>query len=344
MTNKTTILEYVWLGGNNEFRSKIKVLPGFNYEFGDIPVWNYDGSSTGQADGTDSEIMLHPVQWFPNYFFKSTPDRNTYLVWCQTKTPDGKPLPNNNYTWAKNIFQNDKNKYSPWFGIEQEYFMIDPKTKFPLGFPLGKIIAKQGQYYCSVGAQNAFGRSLADEHLEACLYANLSVSGINAEVAPGQWEYQIGPCGDINSGDQVWISRYILERLAEKHNIIINWHPKPIDGRWNGSGCHTNFSTSQMRLDGGLEYIETAIKKLEKKHKEHMEVYGQDNDKRMTGEYETSDFESFTVGRANRGASIRIGNETIKNKKGYFEDRRPASNMDPYLVTGMLYKTICLDE
>ena len=336
--------EYIWLDNNQNFRSKTKVYT-YKHEiqhakFLDfLPEWNYDGSSTGQASGKDSEVIIKPCEVFLCPFRK---ERDSLLVLCDTYTPDDLPLENNYRPWAYNTF-NKKLDEEPWFGIEQEYFMIDPQTNKPLGFDPNN---SQGQYYCSVGTLNNFGRHIADEHLEACLYAGIKISGINAEVAPGQWEYQIGPCNGIESGDHLLVSRYILQRIAEKHNVVINFEPKPVKGDWNGSGCHTNYSTKKMR-EGfgdktGLEYINDAIKLLSKNHEKHMKVYGENNDQRMTGEHETADYNKFTWGTANRGASVRIGNNNVKKEKGYFEDRRPASNMNPYLVTATLFETTVL--
>jgi glutamine synthetase len=206
------------------------------------------------------------------------------------------------------------------------------------------VCKQQGQYYCSVGTENAFGRQIADYHLRMCIIAGVKISGINAEVAPGQWEFQIGPCEGIEQGDHMWIARYLLERVGELFHVSINFEPKPMKGQLNGSGCHTNFSTHNMRNGTsnrtGLEYIDEAIKKLSIKHSEHMEVYGSGNEERMTGEFETAKYDVFSDGIANRGCSIRRGNETYKNQKGYFEDRRPSSNCDPYLVTSKIFDTI----
>lgn len=335
-----TVTEYVWLGGNNEFRSKTRVFDKEVTQLEQLPKWNYDGSSTEQAQGSDSEVILVPRQIFPD------PIRggNAVLVWCETTRPDGTYLPNSHRHWANEIFEKNK-EAEPWFGLEQEYFMINTITKKPLGYDENKT---QGQFYCSVGAENAFGRDLAEEHLHACVAAGIKISGINAEVAPGQWEFQIGPCTGIEEGDHMWMARYLLVLLAEKHNITIDFEPKPLEGDWNGSGCHANYSTKYMR-DGhknnnGLHYIDEAIEKLSHKHMEHMELYGSGNEKRMTGAHETASFDTFSHGVANRGASIRRGNDTVKNGKGYFEDRRPSSNCDPYLVTGMLFKTTVTDE
>ena len=333
-----TILEYIWIGGNYELRSKTRVVDidlRTALKLSDIPNWNYDGSSTVQADGHFSEIFLRPCAFYRCPFRKND---NSFLVMCSTFTPDGEATETNNRSNAVELFNRNLEE-EPWYGIEQEYFLIDPSTNLPPGFDANKT---QGQFYCSVGVNNAFGRVIADEHLDACLYSGLNISGLNAEVAPGQWEYQIGPCTGISSGDQVWVSRYILERVAEKHGYAINWHPKPLKGDWNGSGCHTNYSTKSMRETDGLDVIYQAMDKLAERHDEHMAVYGNFNDERLTGAHETSPYNKFNWGVANRGASVRVGNETVQNKKGYFEDRRPASNMDPYLVTSIIFETTVL--
>jgi len=340
------MIEYIWLGGNDELRSKTKVLHNSSHEFDilidDLPKWNFDGSSTGQAIGTDSEVIIVPRALFNDPFRGS----HHKMVLCDTETPSGNPLANSHRRWANSLF-NEKLDEEPWYGVEQEYFLYSPETNMPLGFPKNGFPKEQGQYYCSSGANNAFGRHIVEEHLKLCLIAGINISGINAEVAPGQWEYQVGPCLGIDCGDHVWMSRYILNRVAEKYGIVVNIEPKPIKGDWNGSGCHTNFSTKNMREGTenytGLQYIEDAIEKLSKKHMEHMVLYGSGNEERMSGKHETADYNVFTHGIANRGASVRIGNDVARDQRGYFEDRRPSSNMDPYLVSGMIFRTTCLD-
>ena len=336
-------LEYIWIGGKNEIRSKTKVFNSKDIiKAENLPVWNFDGSSTGQATGVDSEVMLYPVRVFKD----PLREKNGFLVLCETYTPEGLPHHTNKRFNAKKIFD-AKLEEEPWFGLEQEYFMINNDTGNPLGFCKNLIAKPQGQYYCSIGAGNAFGRQIVEEHLQACITAGIQISGINAEVAPGQWEFQIGPCVGIEQGDQLWIARYLLILIAEKYNVSINFEPKPLKGDWNGSGCHTNFSTLKMRegdeQNNGLHYIDQAIQKLSTKHTEHMEVYGTGNEERMTGKHETASFDKFSHGIANRGCSIRRGNQTYKDKKGYFEDRRPSSNCDPYEVTSKIFETCCLD-
>ena len=334
------IYDYLWLGGNDEFRTKVRILniesAGFHNipNINDISKWNYDGSSTKQASGFDSEIILKPCAVFKSPF--TTKDIPRYIVLCETFDKNDNPLENNHRQWAKEVFDKYVDQY-PWYGLEQEYFIYDPKTNKPLGFDKD---ANQGQYYCSVGTLNTFGRNVAETHMMYCLRAGINLSGINAEVAPGQWEFQVGPCEGIDAGDQLLVARYLLELVAEERGLVLVWHPKPLQGDINGSGCHTNFSTLKMRELNGLIVIEKALEKLALKHQEHLEVYGKDNNLRLTGEHETSNMEKFTVGRANRGASVRIGNDTINSKRGYFEDRRPASNCNPYLVTAKILETI----
>lgn len=333
MENILFCAEYIWIDGDNDLRSKTRVL-----SFGDIsggfPEWDYDGSSTKQADGDNSEVILKPCAIFKDPL-RSHKDA---LVLCSTYKANGEPLSNNHRHNAERVFNTNLDEH-PYFGLEQEYFMYDNRTNKPLGFDEND---KQGRFYCSVGSKNAFGRELAEEHLKACLEAGIKVSGINAEVAPGQWEFQIGICEGIEAGDHLWVARYILNRLSEKHGIYINYHPKPLLGDWNGSGCHTNFSTQAMRSVGGITEIYKAIDRLEQKHEEHMQLYGNDNHLRLTGEHETAGYNVFTYGKADRGASIRIGNRTINAGAGYFEDRRPSSNIDPYLVTAKIFETSCM--
>jgi len=338
----TIIAEYVWIGGNGELRSKARVLPDSN-----LPEWNYDGSSTSQADGNYSEVFIRPKAVFKCPFRRG----DNLLVMCDTYLADGTPHPTNNRVYAESLFKK-KPEEEPWYGLEQEYVLIDPTTWFPMGFhPVTGQPPKlgfQGPYYCSAGAGRAFGRSIVDAHLEACLYAGIRISGINAEVAPGQWEFQVGPCVGIEAGDHLYMARYILNRIGEEKNVAINLEPKPMVGDWNGSGCHANFSTVSMRegRDGkkGIDFINDAVEKLALHHREHMLMYGEGNEQRMTGKHETAKFDEFSWGVANRGASCRIPSATARDGQGYFEDRRPASNCDPYLVTGILFQTCVLHE
>nr|CAD1832572.1 unnamed protein product [Ananas comosus var. bracteatus] len=316
------IAEYIWIGGSGmDIRSKARTLPGPVTDPSKLPKWNYDGSSTGQAPGEDSEVILYPQAIFKDPFRRGT----TFL-----------------YNAAKIFSHPDVAAEVPWYGIEQEYTLLQKDVKWPLGWPLGGYPGPQGPYYCSAGADKSFGRDIVDSHYKACLYAGINISGINGEVMPGQWEFQVGPAVGISAGDELWVARYILERITEIAGVVLSFDPKPIEGDWNGAGAHTNYSTKSMRDDGGYEVIKKAIEKLGLRHKEHIAAYGEGNERRLTGRHETADINTFLWGVANRGASIRVGRDTEKNGKGYFEDRRPASNMDPYVVTSMIAETTIL--
>lgn len=326
------LVDYVWIGGNNELRSKTRVLYHQVNTVEDVPEWNYDGSSTDQADADTSEIFIRPRRLF-NCPFRP---ENGFLVMCDTYTCDDQPAKNNYRATAAKVFEEYADQ-KPWYGLEQEYFIYDRKTDNPLGY---HVNGTQGQYYCSVGSLNSFGRNIVEHHMQACLHAGIHLSGINAEVAPGQFEFQIGPVEGIDAADQLWMARYIYEKISELYDVYIVYEPKPLKGDWNGSGCHTNFSTLPMREENGYRVIIDAMDKLSEKHTEHMLIYGDDNHTRMSGLHETSSYDEFTYGIANRKCSVRIPTETFIAQKGYFEDRRPAANIDPYRVTAKILETI----
>jgi len=337
------LAEYVWLGGSAttggfDIRQKTKTLSKKPDSIADLPVWNFDGSSTGQAPGADSEVMLKPAAIFADPFRGG----DNILVLCECMTPKMEAIPTNTREAAKALFD-QKPEEEAWFGIEQEYTLFEKDGRTPLGWPLGGYPGPQGPYYCGAGTDSAFGRSIMEAHYEACLFAGINISGTNAEVMPGQWEYQVGPCTGIDSGDHLWMSRYLLIRVCEEQQVNVSFDPKPIPGDWNGAGCHTNYSTAAMRKEGGFDVIIAAIEKLKEKHLEHVALYGTGNERRLTGAHETAPIDKFSYGVANRGASIRIPRTAEADGFGYFEDRRPASNMDPYAVTAKIFKTTCVD-
>ncbi|XP_018485900.2 glutamine synthetase cytosolic isozyme 1-3 [Raphanus sativus] len=339
-TTKQIIAEYIWIGGSGmDIRSKARTLPGPVSDPSKLPKWNYDGSSTGQAAGDNSEVILYPQAIFRDPFRRG----DNILVMCDAYTPAGDPIPTNKRHNASKIFSHPNvAKEVPWYGIEQEYTLMQKGVNWPIGWPIGGFPGPQGPYYCGVGADKAIGRDIVDAHYKACLYAGISISGVNGEVMPGQWEFQVGPVEGISAGDQVWVARYLLERITEISGVNVSFDPKPVPGDWNGAGAHCNYSTKTMRNDGGLAVIKKAIEKLQVKHKEHIAAYGEGNERRLTGKHETADINTFSWGVANRGASVRVGRDTEKEGKGYFEDRRPASNMDPYVVTSMIAETTIL--
>lgn len=328
--------EYIWIDGHRPtagLRSKTKILDKEVKTLADLPDWGFDGSSTEQAEGHSSDCALKPV------FFVSDPIRGgkDVLVLCEVYTAKGDTHPTNTRAHLRNIEKKYK-KLEAWFGIEQEYTLY-ANTSRPLGFPEVGYPGPQGPYYCGVGSENIVGRELIEKHLKACLDAGLTISGINAEVMPGQWEFQVGTLGALEVADQLWLARWILKRLGEDMGITVSFYPKPVIGDWNGAGAHVNFSTKAMRAAGGMTVIERACKAFGKKRAEHIVVYGADNNLRLTGRHETCSIDEFRYGVSDRGASIRIPMATANAKKGYLEDRRPAANMDPYQVCARMIQT-----
>ncbi|KAJ5082761.1 Glutamine synthetase beta-Grasp [Penicillium argentinense] len=347
--------EYIWIDAVGGTRSKTKTLSKPVKSVDELPEWNFDGSSTGQAPGDNSDVYLRPVAFFPDPFRQG----DNILVLCETWDSDGSPNKfNYRHDAARLMETNAKEEF--WFGLEQEYTLLGTDG-WPYGWPRGGFPGAQGPYYCGVGTGKVYCRDIVEAHYRACLYAGINISGINAEVMPSQWEYQVGPCPGIDSkfdspflmnfpiheltgvevGDHLWMSRFILHRVAEEFGVRISFEPKPIKGEWNGAGLHSNVSTASTRAEGGMKAIEAAMKKLEARHIEHIAVYGEGNEERLTGRHETGNIDKFSYGVADRGGSIRIPRQVAKDGKGYFEDRRPASNADPYQITGIIVETMC---
>ena len=345
---ETVTVEYLWLDGaipTGQLRSKTRVisLPEEEIKLEHFPVWSFDGSSTNQAVGEDSDCMLQPV----NFVYDPLEDGGDFIVLCEVMNPDGSVHESNKRALLRKILDNGGNKQEPWVGFEQEYTMF--KRNIPLGWPEHGIPGQQGPYYCGVGSEQIFGRDLAVKHREACLEAGIIYYGMNAEVMPGQWEYQIGyrgvngeDAGALNVADHTWIARWLIHRLSEAYNIHISHDNKPVKGDWNGAGMHTNFSTKDIRdPKKGRDAINSALKNLEKKHTDHIKHYGDKLEERLTGAHETSAINEFSAGDANRGSSIRIPRPVAINGYGYLEDRRPGANADPYMVAALLISTIC---
>ena len=344
---KLSFAEYIWLDGGRSIqavRSKSRVVYAPDApEPTDFPVWNFDGSSTEQASGDDSDCLLKPV------CVVRDPLRGTdhYLVLCEVRNADGSPHTSNRRAGLRAVLAAVGAKADPWVGFEQEYTLY--RDGRPLGFPSQGFPGPQGPYYCGVGAGRVFGRELVEAHARACLDAGVQIYGLNAEVMPGQWEFQVGYRGlDGESGDalvisdHIWIARWLLHRLGEQHGIEVSFDNKPVKGDWNGAGMHTNFSTADTRDPRhGLDSIRAAIEKLEKRHAAHIPHYGDKLDERLTGLHETCDINTFKWGVAHRGASIRVPHPVALQGYGYLEDRRPGANADPYLVAASLIATVC---
>jgi glutamine synthetase len=322
--------EYIWIDGTaptSKLRSKTKIVD----DGAEPPIWGFDGSSTNQAPGDRSDCVLKPVFSCPD------PIRggNSKLVLCEVLLPNMQPHPTNTRAaCAVAAHQFSAEEYL--FGLEQEYTFFEGSR--PLGFPDKGFPAPQGGYYCGVGADEVFGRPVVEAHLEACLDAGLKISGINAEVMPGQWEFQVGPLSALEVSDQLWIARWLLYRVGEDFGISATLDPKPARGDWNGAGCHTNFSTKDMR--SSYEPNVLAAEALRKRHDLHIENYGFGIEDRLTGLHETASYKQYTYGVSDRGASVRIPWQVEVEGKGYIEDRRPCANMDPYTVTRLIMETV----
>jgi glutamine synthetase len=342
-------VEYVWLDGSEptqKLRTKTKILYGKDALFENlenvnknialeaVPDWSFDGSSTNQTIGSNSDCKLQPIKLIKNPIVK-----NSIIVLCEVLNPDNTTHSSNMRRKLVDLEDKYQKDFNFKFGIEQEYVLINENE--PYRWYSYCLPEKQGQYYCSVGYENAWGQEVAESHLDLCLNCNLDIAGTNAEVMPAQWEFQTSPLSPLECADQLWLMRYILLRIAEINRLSISFHPKPKQGDWNGSGAHTNFSTKQMMEKNGLKwFLNNHMSKFEKNHDEHIKVYGHDNQLRLTGKHETCSIHEFRYGVSDRGASIRIPMQTNIDGFGYLEDRRPAANMDPYQVIARIIETV----
>lgn len=345
--SQMSFAEYIWIDGvtpTRYLRSKTRVVNlGADPQPEDFPEWSFDGSSTNQAEGHDSDCLLQPVYTVPD----PIRGENSYLVMCEVNSPDGSPHESNSRAQLRDVLEAGAASQNPWCGFEQEYTLFEGRQ--PLGWPESGFPGPQGPYYCGVGADEAFGRNIVEGHAQVCMEAGLMFYGINAEVMPGQWEFQTGYRGDpqeeadaLKICDQTWLARWLLYRVAEDYGVTVSTDNKPIKGDWNGAGMHTNFSTTDIRdPEKGKTAIEAAMKKLADKHDKHIPLYGYGLAERLTGKHETCDINTFKYGTADRGCSVRIPQQVAQKGYGYFEDRRPGANADPYLVAARLCATVC---
>jgi glutamine synthetase len=338
--------DYIWLDGSmptQRLRSKVKVVPhSGQITLSTFEEWGFDGSSTYQATGHDSDLTLRPVSFYPD----AARGAGHYLVMCEVWTPDHKAHASNTRAQLRRALELGGAQLEAWGGYEQEYTFF--KEGRPLGWPVAGFPSPQGPFYCSVGSDVAFGRSIVEEHLDLCMKSGLMIFGTNAEVMPGQWEFQIGYRGNpqedasiLKMADETWLARYLLCLVAEKYGVQVSFDVKPVKGDWNGAGMHTNFSTRATRDEAhGMKAIEDAITRLSQRHPEHIARYGARNEERLTGHHETCSIHEFRSGIANRGCSIRIPRPVAEKGYGYFEDRRPGANANPYDVAVMLVTTV----
>jgi glutamine synthetase len=339
------IAEYIWIDGSvptQKLRSKTKIVHNLESEdqvkLSDFPRWTFDGSSTNQAEGDMSDCLLEPVRMV----YDPIRGGDAYLVLCEVLSANGKAHPSNERAKLRGILDQGAGDTESWLGFEQEYTLYQGSR--PLGFPSERRFpAAQGPYYCGVGADEVYGRDLVEVHLEACLEADLIVSGVNAEVMPGQWEFQVGGPGGtpLVASDHLWLSRWLLYRIGEEMGISATLDPKPVPGDWNGAGMHTNFSTKAMRAQGGWDAIIEGIEAIGARIDEHLAAYGVGYEMRLTGHHETCRFDEFKYGVSDRTASVRIPAQVATDRCGYLEDRRPNANADPYAVTRVILESVC---
>ena len=311
--------------------------------YSELPIWSYDASlSAHGGDGPiDDDMYLHPVAMYKDPFRLG----NNKIVLCESYALGNIPAESNKRNLCAQVMKKAEDS-RPFFGLEQEYCFLSTDLH-PFGWPRNGYPGPQGPYHCGVGANKVFGRDIVEAHYRACLYSGIKISGTNAETMPAQFEFQIGPSEGISAGDDLWMARYFLNRISEDFNVMVSFDPKPMEGDWSGAGLHANFSTKEMREPNGIVAIEKALEKLGRNHLDHIKQYdptgGKDNERRLTGKNETEFMYKYSVGIGNRNVSIRIPRHCAQAGKGYLEDRRPASNVDPYVVTQLLVQTLCLD-
>ena len=352
---KLVVAEYVFIDGFGATRSKTriiqgKLIPGQEARglMFSVDIWNINGFNTGQSETGKSDIILMPRALFNDPFNESINGIQYCLVMCDVMNIDGTPHSTNSraelFRVLAQVGEQKIKEEDPWFGIKQEYVIYDAGTSLPYKWQPATYSSKEPfwQKHCGVGGNVSFGREITAEHMNKCIIAGVSICGVNSEGAPSQWKFQIGICNPIAVADHLWIARYILARVAESYGAYVSYDPKPLGVEWNSSGAHTNFSTTGMRAEGGLAVIKATIEKLAGRHKEHMAVYGTGNERRLTGIYDTCDLDKFTYGECDRSSSVRIPVNVLEEGRGYFEDRRPAANADPYLVVAKMLETVIL--
>ena len=337
--------DYIWLDGGSpkRIRSRTKFIDMSSLNavspedmLSKLPELSFDGSSTSQSETDSSDCILKPVKAVP-FRVDRTP---SFIVLCEVMNVDGTPHETNTRFKMRETIEKINTK-DMIFGVEQEFVLTDPFTNKPLGWDKydSDTPPDQGDYYCGVGSDVTVGRDIVETFTITSAGAGIHLDGVNSEVMLSQWEYQTRPKNALEASDELWITRFILQKVSERMKVGISYDPKLMEGDWNGSGGHINFSTEHMRKNADMDYMNLLCSSMSTYHDKAIEVYGEGNVRRLTGKNETSSIDKFTWGELDRTASIRIPAETVKNDgKGYLEDRRPSANFDPYMAFNYLLK------
>lgn len=336
------LASYVWVDGSGiNVRAKDRTFDFVPKTVKDLPIWYFDGSNTAQAKDENSDTYIFPQAIYHDPFRRGI----HIMVLADTYMYNYQPTLTNYRKGCLQLCEKGEVE-DPWFGFNQEFFLSTPDNR-PLGWPPGGYPAPPGPYYCAIGANKIVARDLMEAFYRCCLYAGIHINGINPGTTPSQWNFQVGPSPGVKAADDLWMARYILARLAEEYGTVASFEPQPVPD-WPGNGTFVYFSTKDMREEDGILVIERSIDKLARRHGAHINEYdannGLDNAKRLTGKNGLPHIKDFTAGVANRGCSVRIPRHVSEDKKGYLEDRRPASNADPYRVITIMIKTCIFDE
>ena len=333
------IVEYVWTWPVGIMRSKTRIFKEPIFDVNKLPIWDFAVAREEVVQGKYSDVTIKPVRIYPDPFR----GKNDIIVLCETYEDGNLQIPSKNNTrhQLKHAMER-KEEHEIWTAIEQEYVFFHAKTKIPYLWNDAKNPGPGdlNHFYCGVGADSCFGREIVEEHMNVCLKMKIEFGGINAEVMASQWEFQIGPGEPLKISDDLLMARYVLERIAEKYKVTVSYHPKSNGDEWSGSGGHVNFSTKKMREEKGLEEIIKGIKKLEVTHNSDILAYGADNNLRLNDNFGTTSLNKFKWGIGDRFTSVRINKHVAEQEKGYFEDRRPASNLDPYIVLSKIVNSV----
>lgn len=336
------LAEYIWLGSTgSDLRSTTRLLDKKPSCVEELPIVDVDGSASGQATSDSCEIFLKPRKIFSDPFRKG----DHILVLCDTFLPpllgdfeptdQLQPHPSNNRAPCEAVSRKAAGS-EPMFAVEQEYLVLDPATGQAIGWG-GQGLAPHEQHLrglCGPGWPGLSGapancRSFAEQHLAYCLHAGVKIAGMAAPHAYALLTYEVGPCLGVAMGDELWMSRYILLRLAQRHNVGVSWDPHHAPGEGGSLACRVKFSTAETRQPGiGMFAMQQQIANLEALHMQHMLAYGAGRARQLPG--------GFSCGVSNNTCTIMIPSKALIGRCGYYVDRRPGANMDPYLVTMLL--------